>query len=613
MTPLLVIIAVASIALHAEIGPLADSISPDRGAAITLAIMAAITLAQMAVRLYANRRLDRATLRDGAPSLSPRATFRLIRVHDTVIRLAPPLQTAALVLGVFCLSLPDFVAERVPLPPIFATFVLLSPLLVAMALGWAIGYDMDRRLRESSLVAWLDSGRVYHAMPSRWLWTWTQFRHHLLIVLVPVLLIAACASMTETVALSRAVRSVVGSTPLAMDLTTLALQVASAIGVLAMTPSILRRLWDTAPLPSGPLLSGLYDIAAHARVRIRPPLLWRTHGTLMNAMVLGFLPPTRAILLTDLLVESLDDTQIRGVMAHEVGHIRRRHLPWLAVVVVVTLGLTTAAADLLLRAFAPALLEGAEAGDTDHALAAGVVTLITAAVTIITFGWVSRRFEWQADAFAAATLSSLEMQRRADARADPQAGPHAGPQAGPVPGSDLTSETAPATSTPASGHASPAAAAAAQPAHVTAEGALAIASALRSVAMLNHLPLDRFSFRHGSIRARLDHIDSLIGRPIAALPIDRTARRIKLASLAAGLVLLVLLALDIRAATSGRDGPDPGNRRTAPNPDSLLSAAAPYTGRPCLHALPKPPAHHREGPPPTGRTSRSSPRGTTPS
>ncbi len=613
MTPLLVIIAVASIALHAEVGPLADSISPDRGAAIMLAIMAAITLAQMAVRLYANRRLDRATLRDGAPSLSPRATFRLIRVHDTVIRLAPVLQTAALVLGVFCLSLPDFVAERVPLPPIFATFVLLSPLLVALALGWAIGYDMDRRLRESSLVAGLDSGRVYHAMPSRWLWTWTQFRHHLLIVLVPVLLIAACTSLAETVALSRAVRSVVGSTPLAMDLTTLALQVASAIAVLALTPSILRRLWDTAPLPSGPLLSGLYDIAAHARVRIRPPLLWRTHGTLMNAMVLGFLPPTRAILLTDLLVESLDDTQIRGVMAHEVGHIRRRHLPWLAVVVVVTLGLTTAAADLLLRAFAPALLEGAEAGDTDHALAAGGVTLITAAVTIITFGWVSRRFEWQADAFAAATLSSLEMQRRADAQADPQAGPHAGPQAGPVPGSDLTSETAPATSTPASGHASPAAAAAALPTHITAEGALAIASALRSVAMLNHLPLDRFSFRHGSIRARLDHLDSLIGRPIAALPIDRTARRIKLASLAAGLVLLVLLALDIRAATSGRDGPDPGNRRTAPNPDSLLSAAAPYTGRPCLHAPPKPPAHHREGPPPTGRTSRSSPRGTTPS
>ncbi|MFN5957976.1 MAG: hypothetical protein ACK462_08590, partial [Planctomyces sp.] len=65
MTPLLVIIAVASIALHAEVGPLADSISPDRGAAITLAVMAAITLAQMAVRLYANRRLDRATLRDG--------------------------------------------------------------------------------------------------------------------------------------------------------------------------------------------------------------------------------------------------------------------------------------------------------------------------------------------------------------------------------------------------------------------------------------------------------------------------------------------------------------------------------------------------------------------
>jgi Zn-dependent protease with chaperone function len=585
LTPLLVIIAVASIALHAEIGPLADAIAPDLGTAITLAIMATITLAQLAVRFYANRRLDRATLLAGVPSLSPRATYRIIRLHDTVIRLSPPLQTATLILGVFCLSLPEFVVTRVPLPPVFATFILLLPLLIALALGWAIGYDMDRRLRESSLVAGLDSGRVYHAMPSRWLWTWTQFRHHLLIVLVPVLLISAWSTLAEPLALSRTVRSVVGSSPLAMDLTTLAFQIAGALCVLALTPSILRRLWDTTPLPAGPLLAGLYDIAAHARVRIRPPLLWRTHGTLMNAMVLGFLPPTRAILMTDLLVESLADTQIRAVMAHEVGHIRRRHLPWLAAVVVVTLGLSTAAADLLLRAIAPGLLAAADPGDPDHALAAGIVTLFSAALTIITFGWVSRRFEWQADAFAAATLSALTP---------------------PI----IPADSSPFTS-PDAAPAPPPSTAAAPVTHITPDGALAITSALRTVALLNHLSPERFSFRHGSIRTRIDRIDSLIGRPIAALPIDRTSRRIKLACIAAGLLLVALLILDIRAASSGRDGSDAPDRRPAPSRDSLLSAAAPYTGRPCLHARPN--ARPRAGPSPTDRTSPSSPRGTTPS
>ena len=40
------------------------------------------------------------------------------------------------------------------------------------------------------------------------------------------------------------------------------------------------------------------------------------------------LPHVRYILLSDLLLERMDDEQIEAVFAHEVGHVVHRHMAW---------------------------------------------------------------------------------------------------------------------------------------------------------------------------------------------------------------------------------------------------------------------------------------------
>ena len=77
---------------------------------------------------------------------------------------------------------------------------------------------------------------------------------------------------------------------------------------------------------------------------------------------------------------------------------------------------------------------------------------------------------------------------------------------------------------------------------VTAEATAAMAGALRTVARLNHIPMARKSFRHGSIRTRIEKLEALLGRPVRGLWADVVARRIKWCA-AAGVGLVVGLTV----------------------------------------------------------------------
>ena len=129
--------------------------------------------------------------------------------------------------------------------------------------------------------------------------------------------------------------------------------------------------------------------------------------------------------------------------------------------------------------------------------AAATITVLVLLLTIATFGFVSRRFEWQADAFAVAHLSRSP------------------PVSPPAEEEPSTTATQPPAST------------------VTPEAVLSMATALNHVAVLNGIPLKRFTFRHGSIADRQRRIRRLEGRPLARLPIDRVVRMVKLLSLLA--------------------------------------------------------------------------------
>lgn len=154
-----------------------------------------------------------------------------------------------------------------------------------------------------------------------------------------------------------------------------------------LAPRFTLLLWPVRSLPSGPLKDELERIASLARVRYRDILVWETGpGGPINACVAGVISPIRRILLTESLLAQLQPEQVSAVFAHEVSHVKRRHL-WIysGVILVAIFGLTS------LEAVAHRLFGG-------DALAAPLVAILLGfAVLLVAIGRLSHLFEHEAD------------------------------------------------------------------------------------------------------------------------------------------------------------------------------------------------------------------------
>lgn len=167
--------------------------------------------------------------------------------------------------------------------------------------------------------------------------------------------------------------------------------------VMLVVPSVLKRVWRCRPMPPGPLRDRLEAYAARVGFRSRGLLVWPTGGSQMNAAVVGILPRFRYVFFTDALLAELSPDEVEAVFAHEAGHGRRGHL-------LLFLGYT---AVLSLAAFLPGAVLGpleAVVEPLPAVLRAGLVLILWLGFV---FGWVSRRFEQEADVHGIETLSAL--------------------------------------------------------------------------------------------------------------------------------------------------------------------------------------------------------------
>ncbi len=382
--------------------------------------------------------------------------------------------------------------------------VILLPLVV-FATGWWAYYPIDRTLREAAMLRMLDQGRPVFPSPTRRQYVVMNFRHQVLLSLVPIALMAVWGEAVERglrwAASARSIPASLSSRlsdPETLGLVYTALQIVGIAAVFTLSPLLLRRIWDTVRLGPGPLRARLAAICGGAGVRVRDLLVWRTHGSMINGAVIGLIAPLRYILLTDALLEHLPSRQIEAVMAHEVGHARHRHLPWLAVSML--LGMVGAAVVLSLAV--AGLAELAELGGRplpavlfSTGLVDSTVALGTVVLGLVWFGFVSRRFEWQADAFAVQQLSLT---------------PPAADE-GPT-----LWDVQPPTGHPAG-----------RAATVTPEAVSAMTGALDAVAELNHISRQSRSWRHGSIAYRQRRLRAIVGEPVDQLGIDRRVRWLK--------------------------------------------------------------------------------------
>lgn len=460
------------------------------------------------------RRLDR--------SGSPRA----IRVVDRATKAYVPALLAVHLFNVYVLNwlsqVRHYVGDQLLLDELL---VMLPPLICVVAM-WAMQFPIIRRVHEATLIRKYDAGEPVYPVWSLPQYLLSQARMHFVLLLLPVLIVL---TWREAVEFWWPFESGIG--PLSADTVQTAVLLAGVAAIFIAAPVLINFLWDTVPLAPGILRTRLEHLCIRHRVRIRRIMVWRTGGSIVNAAVMGVIAPVRYVLMTDALLDRLNDDETEAVMAHEVGHVRRHHVFWLLMVMVAlftsTGSLTTVAVDLWANAAYPELITASRPHDhapadlfweqltrrmptlismppddlatdlparKEHAVTVVLWLRVGSAalslvVTLLVFGWASRRFERQADTFAVQHLSGM----------------------GRSPAHDIP---------------------------ITPAAVACMCRALTRVSEQSHVSLSRKSWRHGSMAWRLAYLASLPGTFCNHVSIDRQVRRIK----AAAIVLLVVSA-----------------------------------------------------------------------
>ena len=350
--------------------------------------------------------------------------------------------------------------------------VLLDEMLAAAP---AIGALICTWLSMFSIESALAASRREGVMPTRFGVVVDHLRHDVLVFLLPIWVLLGWSEWIN------------GTRFAVADWLLEAIRWAGVLVVLVGAPMVLRLLWRTSAFPPGPLLDRLSSLARSHKVRYAALRIWRPTAPIANAAVIGPVRFTRLILITESLLEHLPDNQIEAVMAHEVAHARLHHLPWLmagllTVMTMVWIGSWWAVRWIVTSLFGPEI----DARTDDMLLAFALVP--AGIVCLMIFGYISRRFEYQADAFAAAHFSA----------------PHE---------------------------------------RITELGADTMAHALLHVAHINHIPVERKTFRHGSIGGRVERLYRLAGERRSSTPADRRVRLIKIGIgiLTAGMVVWMAL------------------------------------------------------------------------
>jgi len=381
-------------------------------------------------------------------------------------------------------------------PTIIGVVLGTLPAFLAWSALWWAQYPAEIAFREQNLLAQLDADLPVHRPPTFANYFAANVRLQLLFMVVPVLMIVLLHDLIRLAA-----SIAVGSGWRLNDPENPFTWLAAAALVFVLAPEALRRVLHTEPLASSPLRRRLEALCRRTGVKYRQILLWHTHNNLCNAAVMGVLPRVRYILLSDLLLETMTDEQIEAVFAHELGHIVHRHMAWLVVFITVLMLFNLGGGPWVTR-WVEAL------GLSDHAQVVQGVFVASSFLFqfLVLFGFGSRRFERQADVFAARTM---ELSR-------PPAPPAAAPDLVLVP------NQLPA---PASGGAvlMPAArlAPALEPGHVGHYGAAVFGSALERVALVNNIPIKARSWCHGSIATRMRYLQELSADPTRTARFDR--------------------------------------------------------------------------------------------
>jgi len=274
-----------------------------------------------------------------------------------------------------CLVLTESGARLAP----FAELLIPGPYLLIVAANWFLYYPAERTLH----AAHATDGERFWSLPGFVLFHARQF---VLLTLLPVLLVTTQRAVTEFAPETS------GAWWYQL-LSTLAF-----VALVVFMPLLARRVLGFRRFPDGPCRDRL--TATAARLGFRGKLLyWPTRRAVSNAMIMGLVRPTRVVVFTDKLLDTLPADELDAVFGHEIGHARHGHLTFYYAFLALSL---TAAAFALTAvttlAFGPDWVVPDGWGPL-------VLLGLLAGYLFVAFGFLSRVCERQADLAGARAVS----------------------------------------------------------------------------------------------------------------------------------------------------------------------------------------------------------------
>ena len=186
--------------------------------------------------------------------------------------------------------------------------------------------------------------------------------------------------------------------------------------VVIIGPAMIQKFWRCKPLESGYVRSRIEKLCRRAGLEYANILYWPIFGgRMITAGIMGLIKKFRYILITEALVRHLEPEEMDAVIAHEIGHVKRKHLHFYLVFFIGYIFLSYTFFDLLIYfiIYADPVYWLISSTDINHdTIISAVFSLSIIIIFFIyfryIFGYFMRNFERQADTYVYALFPSAK-------------------------------------------------------------------------------------------------------------------------------------------------------------------------------------------------------------